>query len=369
MRRFQDAMSKARVTPRQLSVLWSRLMFLLHYLVACKGRVLHEATFEDLDEWLAPAHGLYEHDLRLKLFALLSEYDDYALLRSWKPRPSAGLRYFKEALFSGRLQREVSRRTRDFFQAIRQEDIVDHEHKALPFYRAMWEVSPSLGLDPVDTDEEVVKRLHRLGAKPTEPLRVLDIGCGRGRLLLRIARDFPNARLTGTELVEWYHPLLASHGITPVQCHAGRLTLEDNSQDVVVSTDVIEHLRDPSQMVREIHRVLKPGGVFCVGGPAANASFYNRNPLTYLWIALGNTLEICLPPFHNLYAPLTPLKIVHYGFTRRQLWRLFGPHFPDARTETCRFHALKKFRLNGVATYLPVLRGMGDYCLASGRKS
>lgn len=368
MRRFREAADQAKLGQRTTGRLLWRLFQLLHYLVACKGRTLSDATRQDLDEWLTPAFGLHEHDVRLQLFGLLAKHEDYSILRSWPPRPGAGLRRAKEFLFHGRLHREISRRTRAFFESIVQEDIVAAEHGALPLYRAMWEFMPGLGEEASDIDEEVVRRLYRLGLTSDQKPAILDIGCSHGRLLQRIAKDFSKAKLTGAELVEWFHAKLIDRGITPIRSHAGDLALDDASQDVVVSTDVIEHLRHPVEMVREIHRVLKPGGIFCIGGPAANAHFFNLNPFTYLWIAAGNVYEPLLPPFNNLYAPLTPLKTVHYGFTRQQLQALFRPLFASVKVEMCQYHALKKFGLAGIAPQLPVLRGMGFYCLAFGCK-
>jgi 2-polyprenyl-3-methyl-5-hydroxy-6-metoxy-1,4-benzoquinol methylase len=337
-------------------------------LIANKQAVLANASAEDINEWLDPASGLYEHDRRLQLLALLAQYDEFENLRPWTLRSNAKYRQVKEFLFPGSMHREINRRTRDFFESITQEDIVATEKAALPLYQAMREVIPSLGEDALDSDIEVVKRLTRLGLQPDQAPAVLDIGCSHGRLLLQISREFPRSKLTGAELSEWYHEKLVEKGITPIQSHAGNLALESDSQDVVVSTDVIEHLRHPVEMVREIHRVLRPGGIFCVGGPAANASFINRNPFTYLWIAAGGVFEPVLPPFHNLYAPMTPLKIVHYGFKRKQLKQLFQQTFPSVSVEMCRYGPLKKFGLAEVAPHLPILRGMGLYVVAFGRK-
>ncbi len=369
MQLFQLESEVAKLNPRETSVLMWQLMQLLHCLVAIKRKTLFDATSEDINEWLDPALGLVEHDRRIQLLELLGRNEGLSRLQVGSPRPGEKLRRVKEFLFPGRLHREICRRTCEFFESIKQEDIIAAERGALPLYRAMREFMPSIGEEESDSDEEVLKRLYRLGLNPDKAPAVLDIGCSHGRLLMRIVKDVPHARLTGAELSEWYHGKLMDRGIVPIQSHAGDLDIEDNSQDIVVSTDVIEHLKDPSEMVREIHRVLKPGGVFCVGGPAANSSFINNNPFTYLWIALGNVYEPLLPPFHNLYAPMTPLKIVHYGFTRQQLERLFRPLFPSMKVDMCRFYALKKFRLEGVAPRVPVLRGMGLYVLAFGRKS
>src|SRR5262245_58842583 len=124
MRRFQEAANRERLRPREREVLWERLRFLLHYLVACKGRTLDDVTQEDLREWLAPSAGLYEHDLRLKLFAMLS--GEYSVLKAGRASSGATIRKAKEFLFYGSHHREISRRTRDFFNAIQQSDIDAH---------------------------------------------------------------------------------------------------------------------------------------------------------------------------------------------------------------------------------------------------
>ena len=45
------------------------------------------------------------------------------------------------------------------------------------------------------------------------------------------------------------------------------IPLDSNSVDIVFCSDVIEHLEDPRQAFREIHRVLKPGGAFIAWTP------------------------------------------------------------------------------------------------------
>ncbi|MGB0428250.1 MAG: class I SAM-dependent methyltransferase [Flavobacteriales bacterium] len=53
--------------------------------------------------------------------------------------------------------------------------------------------------------------------------------------------------------------------------------IEDNSFDFVISFQVIEHIQDDHLFVKEIHRVLKPGGKFIVTTPNINMSI-TRNP-------------------------------------------------------------------------------------------
>jgi SAM-dependent methyltransferase len=106
---------------------------------------------------------------------------------------------------------------------------------------------------------------------------VLDVGCGRGLLLLEAARQLPRGRATGLDLwstkdqsgnaadVTQRNAALA--GLTDrVQIDTGdmrRMPYADASFDVIISSLAIHNLpssADRAQAVREIVRVLKPGG-------------------------------------------------------------------------------------------------------------
>ena len=49
-----------------------------------------------------------------------------------------------------------------------------------------------------------------------------------------------------------------------------RLPFDDNAVDVVISSEVIEHLDDPFKYLREIRRILKPGGVLSISTPCGS---------------------------------------------------------------------------------------------------
>ena len=221
----------------------------------------------------------------------------------------------------------------------------------------------------VESDTVIVARVAELNRVPTPS--IIDIGCGRGRLLTRLRARFKDARLIGASIFSFdddERAALDEHGILPLYCTAQHVNLDDDSQDIVVSSEVIEHLRHPEDLIKEVHRILKPGGVFCVTAPSRASYLYGPNPLSYALIALGTTVPAVLPRFHNLYAPLTPIPIVHYGFDPRDLQRRFRAQFRAAHVTTTRFTALKKFGLAKIAPQIPVLKRMGGLCVASGTK-
>jgi SAM-dependent methyltransferase len=106
------------------------------------------------------------------------------------------------------------------------------------------------------------RQVAMLGPRPGR--RILDAGCGRGEVLLACARngasvagaDFSAAALSITgELLSGYETDLREAWLTA-------LPWSDGTFDAVLSGDVIEHLHPPEAeaMLRELRRVLRPGG-------------------------------------------------------------------------------------------------------------
>jgi SAM-dependent methyltransferase len=98
--------------------------------------------------------------------------------------------------------------------------------------------------------------------------RVLDIGTGTGANL-RLLKQAGFANVTGIdpsgEAARW----CAEKGLGAVQFGDIRaLPIPDQSIDLVIATDVIEHVDDDQRAVSEIYRVLRPGGIALITVPA-----------------------------------------------------------------------------------------------------
>ncbi len=122
--------------------------------------------------------------------------------------------------------------------------------------------------------------LETLAYASTARLDVLDVGCGQGIDLVEYAGA--GARVTGIDLTPRHVQLARSHveamglSATVMQGDAEQLPFEDASFDVVSSNGVLHHTPDMPAALREIRRVLRPGG-------AARVIVYNRRSLHY-WI-------------------------------------------------------------------------------------
>jgi len=116
------------------------------------------------------------------------------------------------------------------------------------------------------------------GFAQSKNLRVLEVGCGLGTDGAQFAKagaDYTGVDLTqaAVDLAKRHFELFELPGTFRV-ADAEHLDFPDNSFDVVYSHGVIHHTPDTAGAVREIHRVLRPGG-------KAVVMLYHRNSYNY----------------------------------------------------------------------------------------
>ena len=101
--------------------------------------------------------------------------------------------------------------------------------------------------------------------------RVLDAGCGPGYLLAELRRRSPDAELYGLEMsaesVASARRRLGKGAQIVQGSLAGPLVFPPASFDVVILTEVIEHLKAPEQTLRHLTPLLRPGGEFIITFP------------------------------------------------------------------------------------------------------
>ena len=107
---------------------------------------------------------------------------------------------------------------------------------------------------------------------------MLDVGCGEGRHIFGIMQDYPLMKCIGLDMDNEslekaeegyeYFKSISEAGAQFLKGSAYSLPFPDESIDLIVCSEVLEHLHEYNDAVKEIHRVLKPGGKFYASVPA-----------------------------------------------------------------------------------------------------
>jgi SAM-dependent methyltransferase len=120
-------------------------------------------------------------------------------------------------------------------------------------------------------DDSTVQFYSRVNALLFSDATLLDFGAGRGRQFDIPDRGYAEElqkfqgkirKVIGTDVHDGIrdHPYLDERHVTPP---GTSLPLQAATVDIVVADWVLEHLENPSEFVREMDRVLKPGGWIC----------------------------------------------------------------------------------------------------------
>ena len=163
------------------------------------------------------------------------------------------------------------------------------------------------------------KFLEQADIRPHD--RVLDLGCGTGTMAMLIRQRSPESAVVGVDgdpkvlNVARMKAAKAGLAIPFDEALADRLPYPDASFDRVLSSLVLHHLTRDDKLgaLREVHRVLKPGGGFHLADFGPPVGWYARAlaRLVTSGARLHENLQGCLP---RLMADVGFLEIKDRGF-------------------------------------------------------
>lgn len=96
--------------------------------------------------------------------------------------------------------------------------------------------------------------------------KILDVGCGNGFL----SQLYPNFDIVGVDISDG---MLANNPHKWIKAPAEKLPFPDNHFDYVVCRSLLHHLEDPEVGLKEMFRVLKPGGKWACWDPNHNVVY------------------------------------------------------------------------------------------------
>jgi SAM-dependent methyltransferase len=148
----------------------------------------------------------------------------------------------------------------------------------------------------------------------TRDAKILDLGAGYGDDLLNLRRLSSRFELLAIENAPACIERLTSQDIRhfPINVELEKIPLADESLDLVIANQVLEHMKDVFWIFHEMTRVLKVGGYLLVGVPNL-ASFHNRILLL----------------FGKQPSPIKTYSAHVRGFTKGDLCRFIEAGFPN----------------------------------------
>ena len=165
----------------------------------------------------------------------------------------------------------------------------------------------------IDEPPLVARRLSEITAdfsRYRQTNRLLDVGCGAGSLL-QAARD-NGWEAQGIDVSASAVSHSRNLGFEVFHGELNEAQLAKGQFDVITAVEILEHLFDPAKVVNEIHRLLRPGGLFWLTTP-------NCRSLAARLMGLG--WRVVSPPEHLQLFSVEGLRtlLLRAGFTEVQL--------------------------------------------------
>ncbi len=171
----------------------------------------------------------------------------------------------------------------------------------------------------------IIRRINKYHPNKSK-IKLLEIGCSQGRFLssLKIYKQFD---ATGVDLTDVSIEYARSLGLNVLKGPVEKLEIQDESYDVIVGLQVVEHLPDPVKELKEYHRILRKGGILYATMPCVSHFKARRDginwklygPPGHIWYFSPETYRILLSKtgFEPVYTSCFSRKAYLTGIARK----------------------------------------------------
>jgi SAM-dependent methyltransferase len=150
-----------------------------------------------------------------------------------------------------------------------------HEYRNL--YMEAMEISEDYFQDMVRRGEEILSLFHKQASLSISTMKVLEIGCSAGGILLPFRRA--GAAVKGYDYDERYLNYGNRYDASLNLCFGGLDNLKtEQKHDLIIINHVLEHLSDPRKAIALARNCLKDQGYLYIGVPGLRNTAYYASP-------------------------------------------------------------------------------------------
>jgi len=165
--------------------------------------------------------------------------------------------------------------------------------------------------------------------------KYLDAGCGNGTFLYAMKRINPSEEYYGVEPGNFDEEDIKAHGLNVIRGTLEDAHYPDNYFDVITLNHVFEHVPDPSETMKELKRILKPGGILIIAVPNHNSFAYKIFGKFFWQLDVPRHLFHYSDKILKIYASKLNLKVekMRYGaFWDQTTFIVSGLHWISSKT-------------------------------------